>query len=383
MILKRLGVLRVPAVVELEGLDLGRVRHARVPGDGRRHQGADRRAGRDASRDGHRRRRETSSNGHRPSCERAEDGRCTFFVSLAHPRLAVVGGGRAVGRARAAPAQPRGRRAMPAIIDSAPDCVTSVAGAQPADDSADFIIQAAYENCAGIMTFGPGSTYGEEGAAAPPMLLRGDLDRHRGDGGRARVLGHLGEPPPQGLGRQPRTRRPPEPWTTRIARSSSRRCRRTRRSSRSRSSPLSIICAIVVLVIVLFTSLGTEFRPTGLRPLRTSRHRNPPKTPARITWRGLAAMRRAVRRHGRRRTQLPAVAGPASPRSRRSPPRGPRPASRREQTQVRLVRQGLTAHPFWAVSFSVPAASGDGYTRLATVRVDANTGEVAAVNRER
>jgi hypothetical protein len=55
---------------------------------------------------------------------------------------------------------------MPGIIDSAPDCVTSVSGAQPADDSADFIIQAAYENCAGFMTFGPGSTYGEEGAAA-------------------------------------------------------------------------------------------------------------------------------------------------------------------------------------------------------------------------
>ncbi len=45
---------------------------------------------------------------------------------------------------------------MPAIIDSAPDCITSVNGALPADDSADFIIQAAYENCAGIMTFGPG-----------------------------------------------------------------------------------------------------------------------------------------------------------------------------------------------------------------------------------
>ena len=55
---------------------------------------------------------------------------------------------------------------MPAIIDSAPSCVTSVDGAQPADDSADFIIQAAYENCAGFMTFGPGSTYGEEGASA-------------------------------------------------------------------------------------------------------------------------------------------------------------------------------------------------------------------------
>ena len=55
---------------------------------------------------------------------------------------------------------------MPAIIDSAPDCVTTVDGAKPADDSADVIIQAAYENCAGIMTFGPGSTYGEEGVGA-------------------------------------------------------------------------------------------------------------------------------------------------------------------------------------------------------------------------
>ena len=53
------------------------------------------------------------------------------------------------------------------------------------------------------------------------------------------------------------------------------------------------------------------------------------------------------------------------------------------RTQVRLVRQGLTGHPFWAISFSVPAASGDGYARVTTVRVDANTGEVAAVNRER
>jgi hypothetical protein len=55
---------------------------------------------------------------------------------------------------------------MPAIINSAPDCVTHVEGAKPADDSADFIIQANYEDCAGIMTFGPGSTYGEGGAAA-------------------------------------------------------------------------------------------------------------------------------------------------------------------------------------------------------------------------
>ena len=59
---------------------------------------------------------------------------------------------------------------MPAIIDSAPDCVTSVDGALPADDSADFIIQAAYENCAGIMTFGPGTHLrrGRRGARPAP-----------------------------------------------------------------------------------------------------------------------------------------------------------------------------------------------------------------------
>jgi hypothetical protein len=55
---------------------------------------------------------------------------------------------------------------MPGIIDSAPSCITHVRGALPADDSADFIIQKAYEKCAGIMTFGPGSTYGDDGAGA-------------------------------------------------------------------------------------------------------------------------------------------------------------------------------------------------------------------------
>jgi hypothetical protein len=55
---------------------------------------------------------------------------------------------------------------MPLLIDSAPDCVTHVEGMEPADDSADFILQANYQDCAGFSTFGPGSTYGEDGAAA-------------------------------------------------------------------------------------------------------------------------------------------------------------------------------------------------------------------------
>lgn len=53
-----------------------------------------------------------------------------------------------------------------------------------------------------------------------------------------------------------------------------------------------------------------------------------------------------------------------------------------ERTQVRLVRQGLNGRPYWAVSLSVPARSGESFERLTTVRVDANTGAVAAVNRE-
>jgi hypothetical protein len=57
---------------------------------------------------------------------------------------------------------------MPAIIDSAPDCVSSDPGTTAArvDDSADFILQNPYKTCQGFMTFGPGSTYGPDGQGA-------------------------------------------------------------------------------------------------------------------------------------------------------------------------------------------------------------------------
>ena len=55
---------------------------------------------------------------------------------------------------------------MPAIIDSAPDCIVHISGAKPPDDSADFILQAAYLKCQGFATFGPGTTYGEGGSSA-------------------------------------------------------------------------------------------------------------------------------------------------------------------------------------------------------------------------
>jgi hypothetical protein len=51
-----------------------------------------------------------------------------------------------------------------------------------------------------------------------------------------------------------------------------------------------------------------------------------------------------------------------------------------KNTQVRLLRQGLTSQPFWIVSLSIPTSEGaDTFRRLALVRVDANTGKVESV----
>jgi hypothetical protein len=49
-----------------------------------------------------------------------------------------------------------------------------------------------------------------------------------------------------------------------------------------------------------------------------------------------------------------------------------------QRTQIRLVRQGLDGHPYWAVSLSVPKQGGDGYERVSVARVDANTGKLVA-----
>jgi hypothetical protein len=62
---------------------------------------------------------------------------------------------------------------MPAIINSAPDCVTHEAGSESArvEDSADFVLQANYQDCAGFGTFMPGSTYGDEGTGAETIYM--------------------------------------------------------------------------------------------------------------------------------------------------------------------------------------------------------------------
>jgi hypothetical protein len=109
---------------------------------------------------------------------------------------------------------------------------------------------------------------------------------------------------------------------------------------------------------------------------------DPPRQPPRVTRRGVAALVAliavtAVAAHSCQQAQVRVSKERAIATAR------PQAGFAPERTQVRLVRQGLTARPYWAISFSVPASSGDGYAKLTTVRVDANSGKVEAVNRER
>ncbi len=53
------------------------------------------------------------------------------------------------------------------------------------------------------------------------------------------------------------------------------------------------------------------------------------------------------------------------------------------RTQVRLLRQGISSTPYWIVSLSVPGSQEGTFTRLAVIRVDANTGKVEEVDRQR
>jgi hypothetical protein len=54
-----------------------------------------------------------------------------------------------------------------------------------------------------------------------------------------------------------------------------------------------------------------------------------------------------------------------------------------ERTQIRLLRQGLGAKPYWFVSLTIPGRTEDTFRRIAVVRVDANTGEVEEVDQGR
>ena len=53
------------------------------------------------------------------------------------------------------------------------------------------------------------------------------------------------------------------------------------------------------------------------------------------------------------------------------------------RTQIRLVRQGITSKPYWIVSLSVPTERDDVFSKLALVKIDANSGKVDSVRTQR
>jgi hypothetical protein len=54
-----------------------------------------------------------------------------------------------------------------------------------------------------------------------------------------------------------------------------------------------------------------------------------------------------------------------------------------KRTQIRFLRQGITSKPYWIVSLSVPTDQNDVFSKLALVKIDANTGKVDSVRIQR
>jgi len=53
------------------------------------------------------------------------------------------------------------------------------------------------------------------------------------------------------------------------------------------------------------------------------------------------------------------------------------------RTQIRLLRQGINSKPFWIVSLSIAGEVDGTFSRIALVRIEANTGKVVEVERGR
>jgi hypothetical protein len=54
-----------------------------------------------------------------------------------------------------------------------------------------------------------------------------------------------------------------------------------------------------------------------------------------------------------------------------------------ENTQVRLLRQGLDRRPFWIVSLSTPGPGDGTFKELAVARIDATNGEIVQLDEQK
>jgi NAD(P)H-flavin reductase len=52
------------------------------------------------------------------------------------------------------------------------------------------------------------------------------------------------------------------------------------------------------------------------------------------------------------------------------------------RTNVRLLRQGINSKPYWYVNLSIPGQQGS-TRRLSVVKIDANTGKVVEIDKQR
>ncbi len=53
------------------------------------------------------------------------------------------------------------------------------------------------------------------------------------------------------------------------------------------------------------------------------------------------------------------------------------------RTNVRLLRQGLNSRPYWFVNLSIPGRKEGSTRRLWVVKIDANTGKVVEIDKQR
>ncbi len=186
-VLKKLNLLRVPPEVEIAGLDTVEYVPGHLPAGGRGGASHAGRAGRDAG-------------GGRP----ADPG----GVLRADVTAATARAGDELRRRDASHHRQRARLHRPQ------------GGLQRRTTSPTSSSQNNYQDCAGFMTFGPGSTYGDGGTGAADGVHGPDLDRHRLHGDRpasrgwpTRTGGSLAFAAKNalGMGRAPTDEPPPQP----------------------------------------------------------------------------------------------------------------------------------------------------------------------------